>query len=63
MILSKEEAYELGNALIDSSESMSNGSESYFICRMDTGHIFSVKCDEDEDHDNGYETLAFIKQS
>jgi hypothetical protein len=48
--------------LIDAIESMSDNEESYYICRMDSGHIFSVKCVEGDDHDNGFETLAFVKQ-
>lgn len=62
MILKKSEAQELGNALIDAIESMSDNEESYYICRMDSGHIFSVKGIEGDDHDNGFETLAFVKQ-
>jgi CRISPR/Cas system-associated protein Cas7 (RAMP superfamily) len=62
MILKKSEAKELGNALIDAIESMSDNEESYYICRMDSGQIFSVKGVEGDDHDNGFETLAFVKQ-
>mgnify|MGYP001626652568 CR=1 FL=1 len=62
MILKKSEAKELGNALIDAIESMSDNEESYYICRMDSGQIFSVKSAEGDDHDNGFETIAIIKQ-
>lgn len=62
MILKKSEAQELGNALIDAIESMSDNEGSYYICKMDSGQIFSVKGEEGDDHDNGFETLAFIKQ-
>jgi len=62
MIISRAEAYELGNALLDATQSFENRKGDYCICKMDTGEFFSVRCpDKDDGHDNGFTTVVIIK--
>lgn len=61
MVLSKAEAYELGNALLDASSSINSSEGRYCICKMDSGELFSFKCkDKDDGHDNGFKTIAMV---
>lgn len=56
MIISKEEAIELGQALIDAAEQNANKT---CICRTDEGSLFACELIEDG-HDQGFETVAVI---
>ncbi len=68
MILSKREAYELGNALLDAvsnNESSKTDDRNFLscICKMDTGELFAVQCNtinNENDCCNGFKTIAII---
>jgi len=63
MIISKLEAYELGNALLNAYESIKDTNDTIYICRMDSGEMFDCKhSKQDEGIDNGFETVAIIKK-
>jgi hypothetical protein len=60
MLLTKLEAQELGNALLDASL-YEDQTKPIYVCQMDTGEMFTVRTDPDDGHDNGFKTIAYIK--
>lgn len=59
MIISRACAVELGNALLDAAE---NNDKNQVLLRTDEGSVFVCEY-RDDDHDEGYETIAVVLAS